>query len=144
RCLLPHQLSVRRRPAARGAQLKLAVPLTLFLVFHPNGAEFRVNSTTTGAQVSPSIAVDSAGNFVVAWQSNPGAGEDSDGIYARRFSSLGSPGAELHVNTYTTGLQFRPSVAMDSRGNFVVAWEGAFEDGSADGVFARLYDASAA
>src|SRR6185436_13726572 len=33
------------------------------------GAEFRVNSYTTGAQTKPSIAADGSGNFVVVWGS---------------------------------------------------------------------------
>ena len=35
----------------------------------PLGAEFQVNTYTTNIQVSPSVASDTAGNFVVVWES---------------------------------------------------------------------------
>lgn len=44
-------------------------------------------------------------------------------LLAQRFTAPGARrGAEFRVNTYTTGLQTRPSVASDAVGNFVVAW----------------------
>ena len=42
----------------------------------PLGPEFRVNTFTTGAQRKPSVAADTAGNFVVVWQS---ADQDGSG-----------------------------------------------------------------
>ena len=51
------------------------------------GAEFRVNAYTTGNQSGPSVASDSVGNFVIAWESNH---DGSDyGIFAQRFGGLG-------------------------------------------------------
>src|SRR5688500_10450888 len=35
----------------------------------PFGPEFQVNTYTTSDQTSPSVAADSAGNFVVVWKS---------------------------------------------------------------------------
>jgi hypothetical protein len=50
-------------------------------------------------------------------------------------------GSEFLVNTYTTGSQDDPSVAMTRSGDFVVAWDGApGQDGSGYGVFAQRYD----
>ncbi len=45
----------------------------------PVGGEFRVNTTTLGNQLSPAVASDAKGNYVVVWQSSDGSG---DGIYA--------------------------------------------------------------
>ena len=45
----------------------------------PSGTEFQVNTYTTNNQVFPSVASDSAGNFVVVWQSRGSAGSDTDG-----------------------------------------------------------------
>ena len=57
------------------------------------GSEFSINSVTAGDQKNPSVAMDSAGDFVVCWTGNgPG---DSDGVFARQFvvSPSGSLGA---------------------------------------------------
>ncbi len=110
----------------------------------PRGAEFQVNTYTTGDQWFPRVALDAVGNFVVVWQGF-GPGEKSDGIFARRFDAAGTPrGAEFHVNTYTTDNQWKPSLASDAAGNFVVAWESTGQDGDSWGVFAQRYDAAGA
>src|SRR5205085_11095286 len=91
-------------------------------------------------QARPAIAMDPAGDFVVAWE---GAYEDGSGygIYARRFTATGAPaGPEIQVNVTTLGDQRYPSVAMDSAGDFVVAWQGYDADGY--GVFARRFNAA--
>lgn len=99
--------------------------------------EFRVNLTTAGDQVSPAVATDAAGNFVVAW-----AGPDGDGygIYARRFTAAGAAlGGDVRVNQTTSNEQAAPAVAADADGNFVVAWHTIGQDGDGVGVFARRF-----
>jgi hypothetical protein len=109
------------------------------------GPEFRVNSFITGSQGVPSVAMDADGDFVVAWESYSYGGQDGSdhGVYAQRFDAAGAAqGPEFRVNTFTTGSQFRPSVAMDTDGDFVVAWEsGGDQDGEGWGVFAQRYNA---
>jgi hypothetical protein len=51
------------------------------------GAEFRVNTYTTGQQGFPVVASDAVGNFVVAWNSQ-GRDGSSYGIGAQRFGGL--------------------------------------------------------
>jgi hypothetical protein len=103
----------------------------------PLGPEFRVNTYTPGAQIAPSVAADSSGNFVAVWHSNQDA---SFGVFGRRYASSGAPlGPEFRVNTYTTSFQGYQSVAADSSGNFVVVWESQAQDGSAFGVFGQRY-----
>ena len=107
----------------------------------PRSAEFPINTHTTSNQVAPSIAMDSAGNFLVAWhsrgQDNP-ASPNGLGVFARAFSATGRPASlEFPVNTFTTGDQARPVVALDDRGDFVIAWHGTAEDGDGYGIFAR-------
>ncbi len=107
----------------------------------PAGGEFPVNSFTTSNQDSPRVAMDGSGNFVVVWQS---FSQDANGfaIVARRFDSAGTPqGNDFVVNTYTTGNQTHPDVAMASSGEFVVAWESPGQDGDMEGIFARRFDA---
>jgi hypothetical protein len=75
-------------------------------------AEFRVNTTTAYYKESPCIAMDAAGNFVIAW-TDYGQDGDGDGIYAQRYNNNGAAvGSEFRVNTTTTSDQSDPSVAM--------------------------------
>ena len=48
------------------------------------GAEFAVNSNTTGSYDGASVAAAADGSFVAAWQKFDQDGDDS-GIFARRF-----------------------------------------------------------
>ncbi len=89
------------------------------------GVEFQVNSYTTNTQRYPSATIDADGDFVVVWESYESGGTDSSGesIHGQRYTSDGSVlGAELQVNSYTLSAQIRPSVAMESDGDFVVVW----------------------
>jgi Ca2+-binding RTX toxin-like protein len=64
-------------------------------------------------------------------------------VFAQRYDSRGREvGLEFQVNTYITGDQFNPVVAVDRTGRFVIAWESVQEDGSGSGIYARLYDSS--
>ena len=104
----------------------------------------RVNQFTTGSQQAASVAVNASGTFLVAWQS---AGQDGNGdaVVARAYNSAGAAlGSEFLVNQSTAGNQNEAAVAALSTGNFVVAWRGAAQDGSGDGVRARLIAAAGA
>jgi hypothetical protein len=98
---------------------------------NPLGGEFRVNSYTPEIPrlVSPAVASDPAGNFLVVWESNGSTGTDSFGlsIQGRRYDSSGAPqGDQFQVNTFTTRGEQHPSVAVDGTGNFVVVWQSAW------------------
>jgi hypothetical protein len=106
------------------------------------GSEFRVNSYTTDYQVSPAVAMNAAGNFVVTWMSNVQDGSGW-GIYAQRYNAAGvAIGSEFRVNSYTTSDQSYPAVAMDAAGNFVVTWMSLGQDGSGYGIYAQRYNAA--
>ncbi|HEY7111948.1 MAG TPA: hypothetical protein VIA45_03355, partial [Thermoanaerobaculia bacterium] len=51
---------------------------------------------------------------------------------------------DFQVNSYTTGNQYGYGLAMDPRGNFVVTWDSADQDGSGYGTFAQRYDPAGA
>jgi hypothetical protein len=129
----------RRRPIRRLGLLTLpfvlASPCARAQV--PAGAEFRVNTYTYFVQNAQSMAAGPDGSFVVVWER---AGEgDGFGIFGQRFNPRGGAiGAEFRVNTYTTGSQSGPAVARDSRGRFVVVWEGMGE-GDNLGVFGQRF-----
>lgn len=109
--------------------------------FSANGTalsnEFRVNTTTSGNQQLPSVATDSAGNFVVVWESRSGNYD----IKGQRYSSAGvAQGGEFTVNTTTANDQTLGSVSMNSAGQFVVVWSSKTGDGSGSGVFGQRYN----
>jgi hypothetical protein len=107
----------------------------------PLGSEFRVNSYTTSAQGSHSVASDASGNTVVVWD---GSGQgDSSGVFAQRYDSAGGAlGSEFRVNAHTSSQQNNPAVASDASGNFVVVWSSAFQDGDGYGIFGQRYDSA--
>jgi len=99
----------------------------------PLGTEFRVNTTTGGDQISPMVAIDADGYFVVVWT------HSDDNIHAQRFSPTGSPlSSEFRVNTGNTGQETYGTVAMAPNGNFVIAWSG-----QADDIYARQFAVTA-
>ncbi len=105
------------------------------------GGEFRVNTTTAGDQTNPSVAMDSAGDFVVTWQSQNQDGSGW-GVYARQYGAAGLPlTGEFQVNTYTNSDQMNPVVAMNGIGGFAIAWQSQNQDGSGWGVYAQRYNA---
>jgi parallel beta-helix repeat protein len=87
------------------------------------------------------VAIDDAGNFVVAWQTNH-LDPSFFNIFAQRFDASGAKlGGEFRVDAVAGGDVVNPSVAMDALGNFVIAFENrAGYDGDGYGIYARLYD----
>ncbi|MGE0055708.1 MAG: FG-GAP-like repeat-containing protein [Hyphomicrobium sp.] len=105
----------------------------------PLGSEFRVNSYTVGAQISPSIASLQDGGFVITWTSQTQDGSGY-GVYGQQFDKFGAVlGAEFLVNTSTSGDQNYSSVTALASGGFVVTWSS--YDGSGWGVYGQRYDA---
>ncbi len=97
------------------------------------GTEFQINTYTTQAQLSPSVAIDGSASFVVVWTSTGSSGSDSSAIsiQGQRFDSAGAfLGTEFQVNTYTTLDQRNPDVAADAMGRFVVVWQSRYSSGS--------------
>jgi Ca2+-binding RTX toxin-like protein len=86
----------------------------------PSGAELLLNATTAGSQARPAITTLADGRYVVAWEDTSGGSSE---IRARIFAADGTPfGAEISVNTTTTGVQDFPAIAGLAGGGFVVAW----------------------
>ena len=95
------------------------------------GAEFQVNTTASASWGSPGVAMDSNGNFVVAWS---GAGPDSNAttnpsdIYARSYDAHGNAlTSQFLVDQYVPGVQQpgvqnQPSIAMSPDGTYVITW----------------------
>jgi|GEM_PF-4164362 len=84
---------------------------------------------------------DSSGDFVITWYS---AYEDGSGygIYAKKYNAQGIvQWREFLVNTYTTNNQVNPCVAMDSQGDFIIAWQGVHQiaPGPYYGIYAQRF-----
>ena len=92
----------------------------------------------TATYMQPAISCGTAGTFVVVWHSElPPASVGTD-IVGQRFSKLGAKvGAAFRINTATANDQRSPSISTDSKGNFVVVWEG--RSGSKYGIFGRRF-----
>jgi hypothetical protein len=104
---------------------------------NPLGGDLQVNLRTVQGQQRPAVA-GAANGFVAVWQSYQQDGSDA-GIFGRRFDASGNAiGVEFQANTYTTGAQESPAVAMDSTG-FVVVWQ---SGGTSYTIFGRRWDAS--
>ncbi len=123
----------------------------------PLGPEFVVNTFTTYSEDNPDLAVHSDGSFVVVWHTQygdggyvPGQGYVmSDSITMRRYNPSGAPiGDEQHINSFTSGTQTAPAIAMNDDGSFVVVWNSGYAYLSNDirdpdgGVFGRGFTAN--
>jgi hypothetical protein len=81
---------------------------------------FGVNSFRMGDQGDPSVAMDAAGNFVIAWD---GAGPaQTGGVFAQRYNAAGvAQGVNTAISTIVEANS--PSVAMESTGQYAIAWQ---------------------
>ncbi|GAB1584220.1 hypothetical protein PPNSA23_41630 [Phyllobacterium phragmitis] len=106
------------------------------------GDEEQVNTYTLNDQSNPFVTGLGDGGWVVTWQSNLEDGSGY-GIYQQRYDSSGAKvGPETWVNTYTTSDQQLSSVSALDNGGWVVSWQSQGQDGSANGVYQKMYDAN--
>jgi hypothetical protein len=110
----------------------------------PRGSEFIVNADVVNQDYTSSVAMDDDGDFAVVWHADAQDGS-GHGIYARRFDAAGqAQGGEFRVNTFTTGNQTFPAVAMEAGGSFVAVWQSDGQDGDSSAVVAQRFDAGGA
>lgn len=106
----------------------------------PASGDILANTTTAGYQGTSDrtgVAMDPAGNVVVAWEDS--SGTEPDDVKLRRFGPTGAPlTGELRANTTLAGDQDDVRVSAAANGNFVAAWVGENALGDRD-VVARLY-----
>lgn len=101
-----------RKPAFD--RLEPRIPLTI-------GAEFLVNTVTSGEQSQPAVAENANGRTVVVWRDVISSTRSA--IKARIYSQAGVPlTGELTINNQASTYDYDPSVAINASGNFVVAW----------------------
>jgi hypothetical protein len=112
------------------------------------GSETIVNTTTANDQMTPSVAMDTAGNYVIVWSSFLEDGDDF-GVYGQGFSNGGAlDGAQFLISQTISGSagQSYPDVAMNAAGGFVTVWNSFNEDGDplTQGIYGRRYTGAAA
>ena len=101
-------------------------------IFNSNGEGIgdnqRMNEWADGEdQWSPSVAMETNGDFVVVWEDYREAHDDI--FFQRGNISEGKQGANQKVHkSATVDNQWAPAVAMDADGRFVIVWEGERED----------------
>ncbi|HEY9841199.1 MAG TPA: hypothetical protein V6D23_12135, partial [Candidatus Obscuribacterales bacterium] len=105
----------------------------------PFTGEFHANTTIEFNDLKPDVAMDADGDFVVVWdkESYEDAGYEVLGQRYDRYASR--VGSEFSINTFTTGHQEDPAVAMDADGSFVVVYE-SYDGGTGPGVAGQRYD----
>ncbi|MCK4704397.1 MAG: hypothetical protein KAT90_02860, partial [Gammaproteobacteria bacterium] len=111
-----------------------------------------VDQTLYNSQEKPDVAMNMDGDFVIVWtdqgeldQNRVRLNDSSDGsksgVFMRCYDALGVPNTdEVQVNTTSDGVQEEPVIGMASDGSFVVAWEGASQDGTGKGIFAQRFN----
>jgi hypothetical protein len=125
--------------AALGSLVASARAQTCSKVFGPFDREVHVSQSVQYDQIWPQPSRGPTG-WTFAWSE----GQD---VFARRFDAALAPlGAQYKVNTtYDAGIQDEPAIATATNGNVLIAWSDRNGyDGSAMGIFARLYSASGA
>ncbi len=120
-------------------------------IFDPNGnpisgeitsvtGEIQANTDNIGRQRNANISSLSDGGFVVTWDTEAWDGSQR-GVSAQRFSAEGDKlGAEIHVNTTTSGEQNQPDITGLDDGGFLVTWTSNGEAESGYGIYAQVYD----
>lgn len=87
------------------------------------GGEFRVNTTTAGGQLYPSVTALVGGGFVATYVDSPTSGFDDNRVRAQVFGPDGEKlGPEFFASAPSDRYQSEPNVAALSTGGFVIAW----------------------
>lgn len=102
-------------------------------------AEFQVNHYAEHHQTHAAVAMNEMGDFVVVWRSRPTDGRGG-GVFGCCYRADGTPvGDEQKLNVSVADVDnWTPAVAINSSGEFVVAWVAA-RDGDCD-IVARMFD----
>jgi hypothetical protein len=104
----------------------------------PLSDELPINSGISPCS-SPSVAALTDGGFTVVWaQKDLIATTNGWDIWGRAFSPNGMPKAsDFRINTFLYGDQYQPKIATGPAASMVI-WTSLGEDGSKEGVYARI------
>jgi hypothetical protein len=111
----------------------------------PSGPPFVVHSFDATSQSRARVEGGTDGGFVVAWMSHgsPGSDDSDSSVQGRRFGPEGGAlGGQIQLNSFTTGYQEGPALAVQPNGDLVVAWTSEVSPGndtSSSSVLARRF-----
>jgi len=106
------------------------------------GTQFNVNTNTYTTIYHSAVASLQDSGFVICWTSWDRWGQGGS-VFAQMFDVSGKKrGNEFQVNTFTEEDQAEPAVASLQDSGFVICWESEDQDGSSDGIFGQMFDAS--
>jgi len=96
----------------------------------------QVNSTSTGDQQFPALAMNGYSQYtVVAWSGALAGG--GHGVFAQGFAYGLPVGPEVRVDVADSPAPLHPAVAIDLNGNYLVSWAGPATSGGPTGILAR-------
>ncbi|MBN1771179.1 MAG: hypothetical protein JXB32_07970 [Deltaproteobacteria bacterium] len=98
----------------------------------PRTDDIPFETTASGDDFLPAVAVRADGSFAVAWAQ--GASTEAD-IRLARFDASGTPAGVAETVTSATGSQTEPSLAFDDDGRLLVTWV----DSGSSAIRGRLY-----
>ncbi len=105
----------------------------------PLSGEFIVNTTLTGTQQSPKVAMNNQRRFIIVWDSEIDPNSNVRDIFGQRYDEwYRSIGDEFQINIYEVNDQRYPDVAMRENGEFVSVWQSYGQDGSGYGIFGQM------
>ncbi len=91
-----------------------------------------VNTTATGQQTRPSVAMAPDGRFVIAWEDDR-ASDGHGQVWFRGFHADGTERfADRSAHDDVQGARLRPRVGLDANANLVIAWQ---DDSDGNGAF---------
>ena len=127
-----------------------------------SGTELKVNTYTAADQIGPAITALNDGGYLVTWFSYKESiflgyktvwngytwitypdYDSSYGIYGQLYNANGTVrGSEFQLNQIVYKNQTTLTVTVLSNDTFVAAWQSTDQDGSGEGIYARIFNAN--
>jgi hypothetical protein len=108
----------------------------------PVAAEFPIDVKWAGHQAKPQIGMDAAGNFAVAWNTEPGE-EVASAVSLRLLGGDGEPVTEeIRIGGSAEELRYLVDLRVDPLGSVALQWALEDFDGTAHGQFVQEFDAT--
>ena len=112
------------------------------------GNEFLVNNKTNSNQSFQEVIGLENGTFIIVWETADGTQDGSEhAVKAGIFNSDGvAVASEFLVNSNVVGVQYDPSIANLTNGNFIVTWTtfASLQDGSGFAIKGQIFDINGA
>lgn len=104
------------------------------------GPEFLINGSIQNNQREPFVTADCNGNYVVVWTTDF-ADENMEDIYFKKFSgNFDAVKPSEKVNDFFPNTQYRPAVAANCKGNFVITWVSYEGEDTGFDIITQIFD----